>query len=532
MNNNEILQKVCFQVEAIKNYLEKIQNEQKKLSSIINADPELMSQKNEEINNIINDYLKRIEEAKKIILQEINDVTSEITKETENNKESLNNEINEIQDLLKSAKQLSSSLNTKKRNLEGILNELTNAIDNKADAILSEKKEMFLVEYNKELASTANKTIQDLKTIADQLEEKIKKMLTEYQNIERDISRLKSQIVSEVIEEASKKIVEINPCREYVININGWENRFKSGELFHEKFKKVLALAAMKKPIILKGPAGSGKNVIVEQVAKALNLQFYYINDVTDEYKILGFIDANGNFQKTQFFEAFTKGGVMFIDEIDNSNPSALLAINSAIGTGDSHYMTFPDGNLYKADPNFRVIAAANTFGTGADSVYCGRQTLDGASLNRFSPIIIDYDKEIERKLTNNADILELFWSIREIISKNEIRHVISTRNIINAVELLNSKYFSLEDVFDLTLIQSLDNFSLITIAKELNPNIKYARQLLAHLNQNYNVTTNAYGNNNNDYDARNNYRNYNNIDDLDEEEGFGRSRGRYPFPY
>ena len=139
----------------------------------------------------------------------------------------------------------------------------------------------------------------------------------------------------------------------------------------------------------------------------------------------------------------------MAIDEIDNSNPSALLAINSAIGTGDNHYMAFPDGKFYKAHPDFRIIAAANTFGTGADAIYCGRQTLDGASLNRFSTIVIDYDREIEKKVTDNSEILELYWNVREIINKNGIRHVISTRNIINATDLIKSKAFSIEEVFD-----------------------------------------------------------------------------------
>ena len=164
--------------------------------------------------------------------------------------------------------------------------------------------------------------------------------------------------------------------------------------------------------------------------------------------------------------------------------------------------MAFPDGEFYKAHPDFRIIAAANTFGTGADAIYCGRQTLDGASLNRFSTIVIDYDREIEKKVTDNSEILELYWNVREIINKNGIRHVISTRNIINATDLIKSKAFSIEEVFDLTLIQSLDNFSLVTIAKELNPNLWHANELLYHLKENYNADRNAYNSNN----SQNNY--------------------------
>ena len=60
----------------------------------------------------------------------------------------------------------------------------------------------------------------------------------------------------------------------------------------------------------------------------------------------------------------------------------------------------------------------------------------------------------------------------------------------------------SIEEVFDLTLIQSLDNFSLVTIAKELNPNLWHANELLYHLKENYNADRNAYNSNN----SQNNY--------------------------
>jgi len=192
-------------------------------------------------------------------------------------------------------------------------------------------------------------------------------------------------------------------------------------------------------------------------VAKALGLQFYYLNDVTEEFKVMGFVDANGRYIETQFYKAFTSGGLMFIDEIDNSNPSALLAINAAIGTGYNHYMAFPDGVYYQAHQNFHLVAAANTFGTGADAIYSGRQALDGTSLNRFLPWVIDYDRNLEENLVRHTEILKLYWNVRDIVMKQGIRHVISTRNIVNASELLDEGSFSHEEIFDMTIIQGLD---------------------------------------------------------------------------
>ena len=239
--------------------------------------------------------------------------------------------------------------------------------------------------------------------------------------------------------------------------------------MFHNKFEEVVKVLSLRLHPLLVGPAGSGKNVILEQAAKALKLNFYYVNDVTEEHKVMGFVDANGKFQQTQFFKAFTKGGLIMIDEMDNSHPSALLAINAALGTGYHQYLTFPDGILYESNPDFYLAAAANTYGTGSDQIYCGRSSLDGASLNRFLPIFIDYDKNLEQNLVKNTSILNLFWQVRESINKNKIRHVISTRNIVNADRMLNSNMFTLNNIFDYTIIQSMNEDDLRMILKDLS---------------------------------------------------------------
>lgn len=43
----------------------------------------------------------------------------------------------------------------------------------------------------------------------------------------------------------------------------------------HEKFDEVLTYIANNEHVYLHGPAGSGKNVLAEQVANALGLKFY-----------------------------------------------------------------------------------------------------------------------------------------------------------------------------------------------------------------------------------------------------------------
>ena len=87
--------------------------------------------------------------------------------------------------------------------------------------------------------------------------------------------------------------------------------------MFHKDFDKVLKLVNMKLPVMLTVGAGSGKNFMLEQVSNALNLSFYYTSTITQEYKLTGFIDGGGKFHETEFYKAFTQGGVFMLDEID-----------------------------------------------------------------------------------------------------------------------------------------------------------------------------------------------------------------------
>jgi hypothetical protein len=220
----------------------------------------------------------------------------------------------------------------------------------------------------------------------------------------------------------------------------------------HEKFETVLQLVTCDIPVFLTGPAGSGKNVLCKQIAESLDCEFYFSNAVTQEYKLTGFIDANGRFHETQFFKAFTTGGLFMLDEIDASTPEVLVILNAAIA---NRYFDFPTGRE-EAHEDFRIVAAGNTYGTGADIEYTGRYQLDAASLDRFAIVEINYSKIIEEAVAGgNKNLLNFVWKFREAVEKTQIKFIISYR----AIERLHK----LEDVFDagealqMCLLRSLD---------------------------------------------------------------------------
>lgn len=241
------------------------------------------------------------------------------------------------------------------------------------------------------------------------------------------------------------------------------ETRKIEGTL-HEKFDEVLQIVNLDIPVYLTGKAGTGKNVICKQVAEALGLDFYFTNAVTQEYKLTGFIDANGKYQETQFYKAFTKGEVFFLDEMDGSIPEVLIILNAAIA---NRYFDFPIGKV-EAHPNFRIIAAGNTLGTGADNNYTGRYCLDRASLDRFALINIDYSPKIEKAMAlNNMDLVNFAHAFRKATDSMGIECLFSYRTI-NRIAKLEQVFSNLKEVIQISLLKGMDVDDLNIINKEL----------------------------------------------------------------
>ena len=234
-------------------------------------------------------------------------------------------------------------------------------------------------------------------------------------------------------------------------------------EITHKNFEDILKIVEVNIPIMLVGPAGSGKNHTLEQVAKGMNLDFYFTNAVTQEFKLTGFIDASGTYQETQFYKAFKNGGLFFLDEVDASSPDALVIINAALANG---YFDFPKGRI-EAHPNFRVVAAANTFGTGADMVYVGRNVLDGATLDRFVVVEFDYDNEVEDAIAGDIEISEFVRQLRGIFNKNEIRHILSMRAITN-IRKMTEIGLPTKTIIQTSIIKGLSIDDLNSIKNEL----------------------------------------------------------------
>lgn len=242
-----------------------------------------------------------------------------------------------------------------------------------------------------------------------------------------------TEVAAEAIAEAVVATVEVTETQTPKVK------KWPKGETFpkHKMFKTLLTAVKAGVMVFMSGPAGSGKTSAGEMVAKELGLSFYpmSVGSQTSASELVGYMNATGAYVRTIFREAFQNGGLFLLDEIDSGNPNVLTRLNAALA---NDYCSFPDG-VVKRHANFRCIAAGNTWGSGADRQYVGRNPLDAATKDRFTKIVWDYDTALELKIAGNADWTRRVQAIRKAVWKHGIRVLVTPRASIRGAKLLKA---------------------------------------------------------------------------------------------
>ena len=294
------------------------------------------------------------------------------------------------------------------------------------------KRTNFVKNGNSVLDSYMNKELGNLmKKFENDFKEKLK---SDYFSINQELEALKAENkdLRKHLFQLKDKIQRIRNYKTISINIQNGEHIKDLGKQ-HFQFEKLSKYVQTKNNIFLVGSAGSGKTTAARNIAKALNIKFYFTGAINSEYKLTGFIDAQGRIVNTEFRKAYEHGGLFLFDEIDASFPQAILAFNAALA---NDFMDFPDKKVPK-HKNFYCIAAANTFGTGADRQYVGRNQLDAATLDRFITFNWEIDETLEHELANNHEWVNYVQKARKAASKIGERHIISPRASMQGADLL-----------------------------------------------------------------------------------------------
>lgn len=223
----------------------------------------------------------------------------------------------------------------------------------------------------------------------------------------------------------------------------------------HAQFENLLTIVGTGQPVLMVGPAGTGKTHGAALAAEALGLSFHSISvgSQTSKSDLQGYLDANHHYVRTQFREAYEGGGVFLLDEADAGNSNVLILLNAALSNG---YMAFPDGMVHMHE-DFRMIATANTYGHGASRQYVGRNQLDAATLDRFAVLTWDIDAKVETALAGgNKKWLNTVRAVRKkVVDELELRVVVSPRATQRGAILLTAG-MTFEDVLEIALIGNM----------------------------------------------------------------------------
>lgn len=257
------------------------------------------------------------------------------------------------------------------------------------------------------------------------------------------------------------------------VTVNGNTTTTTTEEVLDPQFEFILKLVASGENVYLYGPAGSGKNTICAQVAKALNLEFYYQNTLVTKFDVSGYKNAQGEFEETAAYKAMKNGGLLMLDELDNSQAEAIIALNAALANG---YYTFGNGEQVKLHKNFRCMAAGNTNGQGATEEYCGRFAMDESSRDRFAFIRIGYNSDIEKSLSKgHTDILEFVHDLRNACKSLQIKLIAGYRAIGKLAKFYET---DTEAVLNAFIFRGMQKDDIRQIAAALTTHNKYTNSI------------------------------------------------------
>jgi MoxR-like ATPase len=201
----------------------------------------------------------------------------------------------------------------------------------------------------------------------------------------------------------------------------------------HKQFPLLVKALASGCNVWVTGPAGSGKTTAVHNAAIALGKEYGYTGSCQDQYALTGYNDANGRYVRTPLRERYEHGGLFLWDEVDGSDPNALLAFNAMLANGTA---SFPDG-MIKRHPDTLLAATANTFGLGGTHEYVGRNRLDAAFLDRFVFIDWQIDEALELATCANTAWVRRVQFIRGRVKAKGLKVLVTARASYFGAKLL-----------------------------------------------------------------------------------------------
>lgn len=221
------------------------------------------------------------------------------------------------------------------------------------------------------------------------------------------------------------------------------------------------------KPVLLKGPAGSGKTKLAETMSHFFGQPMQSINTSVDldAEALLGFktiVQREGHsvieFVEGPVVQAMKKGHLLYIDEINMAKAETLPILHGILDY--RRMLTNPfTGEVIEAHPHFGVIAAIN-------EGYMGTAPLNEALKDRFVSFSIPYiqGEELQKLLftlypempkTKIETLLAVTEELRSLAEQGRVAdEAASIRSLFDVADL--SYYMPLERAYRYGLIEKM----------------------------------------------------------------------------
>lgn len=455
---------VLSQVDEKGKYLVKLSDEvADKMETTRKAEESALENKvnsaSEQLRKILDDF---VETQKKVVVMEKDILIKQVFADAEAELTKYKSMANTI------AASTSMEIANLNRNAEGVLSRVTNFVNNDSaiqKALENEEMNRALMEKINKLSMISDTNIE---TMQRHMEATVARMAVP----DNAQTAIPAPVAPAMTTDMTVEIPPINPLLDPAIPFaSRWDivmkekaRREAAGEHYHQMFDDVLmAIMEDANPYLI-GPSGCGKTFMVKQIAQLLNMEFIDIGYINEEYDILGFQTATGAYSTPNFYRCYKYGIIAFCDELDNGNSRATVKLNSFLSNNlDSSY-NFPNGECVKRHPNFRIIAAGNTEGNGADANYNTREKIEESVQQRFLPVHVGYDNAVEANILkghkNWFEFVVLFrmatdkWSEVNGIAAQGI---LTTRDTSRIKRYLDNGSFTPEKIVKYEFVQTKD---------------------------------------------------------------------------
>lgn len=352
----------------------------------------LSDEANKILKNFNASYLELFGQQKQSILDERDIIIADIDRELENRRISLNN----------AADQVAERVSLELRRIRKVSQESVKHIE----TFLTDSEDIKKLLAEMQNSGGILERLEAVESIATALPE-VNTSLT----IDPSIEKTKEIYVPTIIVPSNEREID-SEVNHYFDRTIPFKERFRElqekkeqaerqGSIYHEKFDDILTIIMLGGAPYLYGPSGCGKTYLIQQqIAELLGINVVTNGYVLYEQDIIGYTNSGtGAYVPSNFYRCFKYGDMIFYDELDAGISSATVVLNSFLTSNPASKFVFPNGETVKRHPNFRIVTAGNTKGTGKTKAHNTRQRMDESVLQRLTLVPVNYDNRIEKAI-------------------------------------------------------------------------------------------------------------------------------------